>query len=174
MSGRVDSYLHFARTTYDPYELGRLIWTYKTSDKDPVYDQVICGDVDRVTHHRPFQHVLVVNPDDEAFRPDLSCCERDRTSDQTQPDDRDLVKERRRSVHRPRLDHRQPATILGHAFLAARRERPAAFDPRPSTHSGRDSCSPPAARHRLHTNTPSDGWSDDAYFAHEPFEHVGE
>ncbi|MHC4512990.1 MAG: alpha/beta fold hydrolase [Planctomycetota bacterium] len=39
MSGRVDSYLHFTRTQYDPYELGRLLWTYKTSDKDVVYDK---------------------------------------------------------------------------------------------------------------------------------------
>ncbi len=38
LSGQVDQYKHFTRTQYDPYTLGKYIWTILRSEKDPYYE----------------------------------------------------------------------------------------------------------------------------------------
>ena len=59
------------------------------------HDQVVGRDVDGVQPHRRLEHVLVVDADDQRLRPELPRRQRDRTANQAEADDADLVEDRR-------------------------------------------------------------------------------
>ena len=61
-------------------------------------EQIVGRHVDRVQPHRRFEHVLAVDGNDERRRPDAPGGQRDRTADETQPDDPDLGEDRRLSL----------------------------------------------------------------------------
>ena len=59
--------------------------------------EIVGGDVDGVQPHRGLEHVLVVDGDDERGRPELARRQRNRSADQPEPDDADLLEDRRLS-----------------------------------------------------------------------------
>jgi hypothetical protein len=56
-------------------------------------EKVVRGDVDRMQPHGRLEHVLVVHRNDERLRPELACRERNRSPDQTEADDPDLLED---------------------------------------------------------------------------------
>ena len=58
------------------------------------HDQIVCSHIDRVPAHRLFEHVLVVDTDNERTWPDLAGGQSDRSADQAQADDADLLENR--------------------------------------------------------------------------------
>ena len=64
------------------------------------HDQVVGRDVDRVQPHRRLEHVLVVDADDQRLRPDLPRRQRDRSADQAEADDADLLEDGRLPARR--------------------------------------------------------------------------
>ena len=58
-------------------------------------DEVVGRHVDRVQPHRRFEHVLVVDADDERLRPELACRQRDGSTDEPEAHDADFVENRR-------------------------------------------------------------------------------
>ena len=55
-------------------------------------NQIVRGHVDSVQPHRGLEHIFVVDPDHERGRPQLARRQRTRSSDQSQADDADLLK----------------------------------------------------------------------------------
>jgi len=64
LSGKVDQYRHFVRTQYDPYTMGKYIWTASRATKDPFYEDEYDNG-----HELAIQtlHTMLFTPQDPRF-----------------------------------------------------------------------------------------------------------
>ena len=81
-----------------------MFWRAGRREHDQVrfsqHDQIVGGDIYGMEPHRRLEHVLVVDGNDEGGRPQLARRERNRSANQAQADDADLL---RRSAVGPRV-----------------------------------------------------------------------
>ena len=69
------------------------------------HDRIVGRDIDGMKDHRPLEHILLIDADDEPGGPGLSSRERNRSAYQPQTDDADPLKDWRLPLVPARLQH---------------------------------------------------------------------